>query len=640
MMDHACSHSLKVFLLACVSAVASTQSASGDPLRGLRPEHPRVIATEADFARVRDLVAGDTLAQRWHAALQKHGEQLLNRPVVKHELRDGVRLLYASRDVLDLVQTLALLYQIEGDERYTQRIWTEMEAVCRFPDWNPNHFLDVAEMVFAVGLAYDWLHDEWSDEQLRVMREAIVRLGLEPSIKANEAKAGWTKTTNNWAQVCNGGLIAAALAIGDEEPEIAARVIENGLPAVRRSMARYAPDGGYEEGPGYWSYGTGYNVFLLASLETALGHDFGLSKAEGFSQTGRFVPQMTGVTGSPFNFADGGTGTIRSPAFLYLAGRNCDSFLARYASRMNAGSAFDLLWYDPELAKGETPPPPLEACYKRVGAVTMRTAWDDPQAAFVGIKAGHNGVSHGQLDLGSFIYEADGERWFVDFGADDYNLPGYFSSGNDAMRWKYYRNRAEGHNTLVVNPGPGPDQPINAAAPVEQRGTRARVDLSEATGIGAERVFEFNSLTGSLQITDRVTSEDPAEVWWFAHTFAQVRLDEEGRVARLSRNGRELLVRIYEPSGAHFVVLDAKPLPSSPDPEGQNPNNGAVRMNNAPGTSFVMRGSIPQWGPADPAKACRKLALQLTVAGTETIKVALTPLLDPTSEGKNLQGGE
>jgi hypothetical protein len=43
-----------------------------------------------------------------------------------------------------------------------------------------------------------------------------------------------------------------------------------------------------------------------------------------------------------------------------------------------------------------------------------------------------------------------------DLGPDGYSLANYFdySSG----RWKYYRCHAEGHNTLVINPGSGEDQ--------------------------------------------------------------------------------------------------------------------------------------------------------------------------------------
>jgi hypothetical protein len=52
-----------------------------------------------------------------------------------------------------------------------------------------------------------------------------------------------------------------------------------------------------------------------------------------------------------------------------------------------------------------------------------------------------------------------GVRWFVDLGADNYNLPGYFGG----QRWNYYRMRAESHNTLVLNPTDQPDQDPRAA---------------------------------------------------------------------------------------------------------------------------------------------------------------------------------
>ena len=93
-------------------------------------------------------------------------------------------------------------------------------------------------------------------------------------------------------------------------------------------------------------------------------------------------------------------------------------------------------------ATGTTP-------YYPADVVTLRTRWQDGEATFMGFKAGEMGASHGNLDAGSFVLDALGTRWAVDLGGDDYALPGYFGS----QRWTYYRLRAEGHNTLVINPG-------------------------------------------------------------------------------------------------------------------------------------------------------------------------------------------
>ena len=47
------------------------------------------------------------------------------------------------------------------------------------PRFNPRHFLDVAEMTHAMGIAYDWLDDEWTPEQRKTIRSAMVRMGLK-----------------------------------------------------------------------------------------------------------------------------------------------------------------------------------------------------------------------------------------------------------------------------------------------------------------------------------------------------------------------------------------------------------------------------------------------------------------------------
>ena len=93
---------------------------------------------------------------------------------------------------------------------------------------------------------------------------------------------GWVQATNNWGQVCHGGLTAGALAVLEDEPDLAARTVHSAIHNVTSSMAVYEPRGSYPEGPGYWSYGTSYNVVLIAALESTLGTDFGLSRAPGF----------------------------------------------------------------------------------------------------------------------------------------------------------------------------------------------------------------------------------------------------------------------------------------------------------------------------------------------------------------------
>jgi hypothetical protein len=211
----------------------------------------------------------------------------------------------------------------------------------------------------------------------------------------------------------------------------------------------------------------------------------------------------------------------------------------------------------------------------------MRSAWNDRDALFVGFKAGDNKANHSNLDLGSFVLDGDGVRWFVDLGADDYNLPGYFGS----QRWSYYRMRAEGHNTLVLDPTKQPDQNPRAATQIvrfESKPERAFAiaDLSPAYGGPARQVRRGLAMIHRRQVLlqDELKCAAPTDAWWFAHTTAQIELSDNHTVATLTQGGKTLIARILVPNKASFQIMEATPLPSSPQPAKQNPNRGLRKL--------------------------------------------------------------
>jgi len=617
-----------LFVLALCLSLFCASPVTGQTLDGLKPGHPRLLADAARFEEIRRNVADDALAQAWYAELKQRGEEMLDEPVTRYHLRDGRRLLYESRDVKGRVLTLAMLHRIEPDERYVARVWADLAAAAQFPDWNPAHFLDVAEMAFAFAIAYDWLHEDWTAAQRDVIRAALLEHALRVGQRAYEAGDWWTRSQINWNQVCNGGLIAGALALADEEPELAASIVDHAVRTLPLSMDRYEPEGGYDEGPGYWNYGTTYNAFAIATLESALGHSFGLGDRAGFAATAMYPIQLTGPTNEVFNFADSKQSPLNSPTLFYLAKRYHLPGCARYAAEHNDGAALDLLWYDPALLKDDATPLPLAALYEKVGVASLRSAWDDPNAMFLAVKAGPMPTGHGQLDLGSFIYEHRGVRWFIDLGADDYNLPGYFDQGTRGKRWQYYRNRAEGHNTLVINPDALRDQREDQPAPITLNNQQVHIDLSAVYGIEAQRTFDFSPDQARITLTDTLTSQSPAEVWWFAHTMAQIRVADDGRSAVLEQDGKQLRVTIHSPAEARFAVMPAQPLSTSPNPPGQNPNDGSDKLNTAPGSHFVLRGELPDFGPADPSQATRKLAIYLPQVTATTLRIQIDSVND------------
>jgi hypothetical protein len=76
-----------------------------------------------------------------------------------------------------------------------------------------------------------------------------------------------------------------------------------------------------------------------------------------------------------------------------------------------------------------------------------------------------------------------------------------------------------------------------------------------------------------VRIADEIQGARSADVWWFAHTKAQIEVASDGRSATLSQNGKRLKVVVQEPATAKLEVMDAAPLPTSPNPNKQADNS-------------------------------------------------------------------
>lgn len=593
-----------LFLTAATLQAAETRieiPSTNNLLATLRSGHPRLLARAEDFAALRARVADEPQLQRWHAQLRQEATALLDQPPSKYEIPDGLRLLATSRRVLNRVQTLGLLWQLDHDRRWAERAWRELDAAAQFPDWNPRHFLDTAEMTHAFAIGYDWLHDAWTPEQRDILRRAIVRHGFTPGLKVYDQNSGWARARHNWNQVCNGGLGMGALALAEVEPALSARILHAALHSIQIAMAEFAPDGACIEGPGYWAYATSYNFVFLAALQSALGTDFNLATLPGVDQTGWYPIYIGSPTGETFNYADSGSGRVRGPQLFWLARRFRQPVFAWFEARQERPHPLDILWHSQAQTDPATAGVPLDKYFRGSEAVTLRGSWTDPQATFVGFKAGRNNANHGHLDIGNFVLDALGERWAMDFGHDDYNLPGYF--GN--QRWNYYRLRAEGHNTLVVNPGEGPDQKLTGTKIIRFESGPGRSfaigDLKDAVAPGARRAERGVALLDRQRVLvqDELQTDQPATVWWFMHTEAKVTPDPTGRLATLERRGKRLTARILAPADVRFTVMKAEPLSTSPQPPKQANND-----------------------------RYRKLAIQLSDVKDLRLAVLFTPLTD------------
>ena len=549
-------------------------------LSTLRADHPRLILTDGDLTSLRVLLETDAQLQGLVQRLVAEANDLLEKPTVEYKLI-GPRLLSQSRACLLKVYTLALAYRLTGEAKFAERAKVELLAAAAFKDWNPSHFLDTAEMSHAFGIGYDWLYDELGEDR-DTIRAALIEKGLKPGLQCyrGEMRFGWwVKSHHNWNQVCNGGLVIGALAVADECPEIAAETVSSALRSLPRAMASYAPDGGWAEGPGYWHYATRYNVYCLAALDSALDTDFGLSESSGFADAGLFRIYSIGPLGKTFNYADARSSAGPAEEMFWLA-RKLDRPLYAWHERkmLERGrpNPLDIVWFDPRGEKPNIDELPLNAMFTGVDVAFLRGGWDDINAIFVGFKGGDNQANHSHLDLGTFVLDADGVRWAVDLGSDDYNMPGYFGKN----RWTYYRLRTESHNTLLINEG---NQNTKAKAPLIAFESSPQLaftiaDLTAAYEEHAERAHRGVALIDRSQVLvqdDLDLKNTAAEIVWGMVTAADLELD--GATAILREKGKTLTAKILLPKDAAFELVST--TPSLPQKQNEGTRKLAVRIN-------------------------------------------------------------
>jgi hypothetical protein len=148
--------------------------------KNLRKSTPRLILTPSIEKQLKKKLKTDAVVQNMYKAIQLNAEQIQQEPLLTRNVI-GRRLLGTSREMLYRMNILGMVYRIDKDPAVLKRIDEEVTAVCNFQDWNPSHFLDVAEMSMAVALAVDWAGDDLSAATVELAKNTLIEKGIKPS---------------------------------------------------------------------------------------------------------------------------------------------------------------------------------------------------------------------------------------------------------------------------------------------------------------------------------------------------------------------------------------------------------------------------------------------------------------------------
>lgn len=582
---------------------AAAEQAAVDPsavLKTLDKSHPRLMLKDKDLERLKELYTKDKVLQKCVKDVLDEADNCAGKSMLTYR-KIGPRLLHVSRECLRRIYVLGLAYRWTGEEKYAGKAVENMLTVCAFNDWNPSHFLDTAEMSHAVGLGYDWLYSYMDAGTREKIKAGLIKNGLEPGLTAYQ-KSWWAKSEHNWNQVCNGGLIVGSLAIAESDPQYAEQIVAAAVRSLPLAIKSYGPDGAWGEGTGYWSYATHYTAYGLAALQSALGTDFGLLQIEGLAQAGDFPIYTAGPTGYYFNLADVGERSSRRtlPCLFWLARAYDNPFYAddeRAMLAKNSASPQHVVWYMPEPDR-KLPARDLDRYFRGpVEVAVFRSSWDNPEALWVGVKAGYNQVNHGHLDLGNFELDALGVRWIRDLGSDNYNLPGYWDGKRGGRRWGYYRLNSKSHSVPLLG---GENQDPMATSKFikfesKKSSAFALIDLTSAYERFAKKVTRGIAMLDGREavlVQDEFEIEKPCELLWAMTTDAKISLEKDW-IARLTLNGQELIAQVLSPYHAQFTVESAEN--KSPEKINKGVRRLMVRLPNAKDNIRVAVLLSPVW---------------------------------------------
>jgi hypothetical protein len=673
--------------------------------------HPRLMLSEAEIDRLYSAIhVNGSVQATWWASIQAQANTIMGEQpiIVNTTTGDFVN---QARDLQDRVYYLSLDYLLCNDTTtqanclstiYTLLTdvaqWKGYESqgwLCGATDATPA-FLDVAEISHAFAIAYDWCYAGWTPAQRAYICSTLSTQGLAVGVSQYNAGNTWVKNTalGNGVCVSDSAMTFSSIAILGEEA--GAGVTAPSAPTMLDDCMTdfsvfaqsqhdvLANDGGWAESECYWNFAMRYMSTLLASLETSTGTCYDIDHLGGLAETGAYelytFSPISGSAGTLFVYGDeeqpdvGASDGSGGPGYpsplqkdqglsraLQYFGLKYDqpvySWRQQQTIALNAVTPSpyptDLLWYDP---RGATESPsaldlPPSTYFANDDELFLRSAWNDPNALYVGMKGGWgvnsspygHGDAHLNLDIGTFVFDALGVRWAYGLGRDTYNKYYFDLNLSDyPNRYSYYRSRSEGQNTLVINPSSDGGQSETSNAPVisfvsNSTTQQGIIDMTSAyvnTTSGSTTVVKtakrgMRLISGVAQLQDEVTTNSATNVDlnWFMHTTTTI-TQVNPTTMRLTSGNDVCDVVIQSPLTATFS--------GSPG----SPSQFWGVLSNVAAAPMIATGS-PNPSDQDPNSGVRKLRIELNipptlsngqpVAQTTTVTVALCPYVNTGS---------
>jgi len=328
-----------------------------------------------------------------------------------------------------------------------------------------------------------------------------------------------------------------------------------------------------------------------------MGSEWGIKEIPGILETATFPLRMRGAS-KAYAFGDAQSENINWPILMYVANQTNDKELAAYRkTATNNTTLVDVSnWVsDTSDALGIDSFEP-DIYHKSNATVIMKKGWNsaDTSVAFHG---GANNDGHGHWDIGSFQFDMSGVHFGVDLPREHYNLrdKGHYNmdtakemypDGCSFTGGHYYRQKAEGHNTIVAN-----RQVTNAQDPTSSKSydvngkatskfldmqfgdteSFAILNMTETndiydSAVRGVKLIKTGSSSNGIIIQDEIHAKTPTDFLWSMHTAAEtITLNNDKQVTlaqTITVDGtdvtRKIVLKIISDDDYKFELLPAK----------------------------------------------------------------------------------
>ncbi|MBL8232138.1 MAG: heparinase II/III family protein [Bryobacterales bacterium] len=289
----------------------------------------------------------------------------------------------------------------------------------------------------------------------------IRRRVLEPCMARTDW--GWMGfrggPVNNWNPWINSNWLTSVLLIESDEPR-RAQAVHKILTSVDRFLDAYHPDGGCDEGPGYWGR-AGASLFdnleLLHSASNGAIDFFAMPLVQ---EIGRYIYRAHIQDDYYVNFADASARLRPAAALIHRYGtRIKDRAMQEHAAFVESAKSdgrrgSDSLGRDVAAMftlkdlRATTARAPLvrDAWMPGIQVMCARQTGGASRGFYFAAQGGHNAESHNHNDVGNFIVFLDGRPVLIDVGVETYSAKTFSSK-----RYEIWTMQSAYHNCPTVN---------------------------------------------------------------------------------------------------------------------------------------------------------------------------------------------